>query len=292
MAAWEHWESWRRLLSVANDGLSSATVLGEQAVQSMLQLVDYMQQYAPEAFPSAALAGVDMLVRSQPSVAPIANLQNAVYLGCELGLEELGSRLETLSAASRPQGTVFGAASELIENGATVMVHSASSSVLAVLLASGSEFRVVCTEALPGGEGREMAADLVARGFEVELLSDSEAVAVLAGMDLILVGADAIGPGRSINKVGTCDLAEEAAVYRVPMYTVASLTKVLPEELFERAATKEQYHPGEAIPLGVGGLAEVVPLSWFAGVITESGIMSPGELSKIATEQVVARSLR
>jgi len=204
----------------------------------------------------------------------------------------LASQLDSLAASSSRLGAKVGVSSELIEDGATVMVHSASSSVLAMLLASTADFRVVCTEALPGGEGREMAADLVAKGFEVELLSDSEAVAVVAGMDLILVGADAIGPGRSINKVGTCDLAEEAAVYQIPMYTVASLTKVLPEELFERAATKSQRPPGSAISLGVGGLAEVVPLSWFAGVVTESGIMSPGELSKFATEQLVARSLR
>ena len=67
---------------------------------------------------------------------------------------------------------------------------------------------------------------------------------------------------------------------------------MLPEELFERAATESTYGASGAIPLGVGGLAEVVPLSWFSGVITEKGVITPGDLSKRATEQIVARSLR
>jgi len=292
MQVWEQWESWRRLSSIAGDGLSSATVLGEQALRAMRLLVDYMHSFAPETFPDAALAAVAMLAKGQHSVAPIANLQNVVHLACETDVETLSSELDDL--LSRVHGTWgdLAVSAELITPGATVMVHSSSSTVMAMLLAATNEFRVVCTEALPGGEGREMASNLVERGFEVELLSNAEAANVVAGMDLILVGADAIGPGRSINKVGTCELAEEAHAFDVPIYTVASLAKVLPEELFERAATESTYGAIGAIPLGVGGLAEVVPLSWFSGVITEKGVITPGDLSKRATEQIVARSLR
>ena len=287
MAAWEQWESWRRLIYVSHDAISSATVLGEQGIAAITLLLEYSRNYAPEAFPDAVLAGVDLLSAAHPTAAPLANLQNCVHLGSNSSPDALLSDLAGLTISGQRKS--LGAAASLISEGSTVMVHSASSSVMSVLTSVPHPFRVVCTEALPGGEGREMAHELVERGFQVELLADPEALSVVAGMDLILVGADAIGPGRSINKVGTCDLAEEASAYEVPMYTAASISKVLPEELFERAIRRV---PAGDVTVGVGGLAEVVPLSWFAGVITELGILSPGELSKRATEQIVAKSLR
>lgn len=287
MSPWHHWESWRRLMYVANDSISSASVLGEQGIAALTQLLEYTRNYAPEAFPDAAVDGVDLLSAAHPTAAPIANLQNCVYLGRTGSLEELLDELAGLTLAGGRNS--LRATESLIEEGSTVMVHSASSSVMSVLCSVSHPFRVVCTEALPGGEGREMAQELIERGFQVELLADAEALNVVAGMDLVLVGADAIGPGRSINKVGTFELAEEAAQYDVPMYTVALLSKVLPEELFERAARRV---PADDVTVGVGGLAEVVPLSWFAGVITDSGVLSPGELSKLATEQAVDKSLR
>jgi len=178
----------------------------------------------------------------------------------------------------------------LIGDGAAVMVHSSSASVRAVLDRAIEEtrFRVVCTEALPVGEGRALAADLIAAGFSVELLSDSDAMAWVAGVDLVLVGADAIGPGRVINKVGTADLAQAASVEEVPMYIVATLEKVLPEELFDAAMRTASVEGGP----GVGGISEVVPLSWFQGVVTEEGVLLPGDLSRRATEQIVHPSLR
>ncbi len=93
--------------------------------------------------------------------------------------------------------------------------------------------------------------------------------------------------GRRPANAPTCALAEAAADYSVPVHLIASEDKVLPQELFERAIRLSAVSG-----LGVGGLAEVVPLSWFTSVVTESGPLPPGEVSRLATERPVARRLR
>ena len=290
MTQWRQWQTWKQLTAVADDRLSSATTLGGRSAHAVGALLAGVTHYDPDAFPAAVLDAVDFLAASHPTVAPVANLQNAVSLAADDGPDAVELlTLETVRRLEQTMGQVARQGAALIAPGATVMVHSSSSSVRAVLdLAfKDRDFRVVCTEALPMGEGRELASELAEAGFEVELLADDEAIELIAGMDLLLVGADAIGPGRAINKVGTCALAEAASDYSVPVHIVASEDNVLPQELFERAIRLSA-----ASGPGVGGLAEVVPLSWFTSVVTENGSLAPGELSRLATERPVARRLR
>lgn len=287
---WRQWQTWRQLAAVADDHLSSATTLGGRSAHAVAALLTGVMHYDPALYPDAVLDAVDYLAARHPTVAPVANLQNAVSLAVDDGPETVERVTEEMVARfERTMNELSREGAALIESGATVMVHSSSSSVRAALDLAFKErdFRVVCTEALPMGEGRELAAELAEAGFEVELLSDDEAIEFIAGMDGLFVGADAIGPGRAINKVGTCALAEAGSDAGVPVYLVASEDKVLPEELFDRAVRLSAVGGP-----GVGGLAEVVPLSWFTSVVTEHGPLEPGEVSRLATERPVARRLR
>ena len=59
-----------------------------------------------------------------------------------------------------------------------------------------------------------MASELASAGYQVELLDDDAASEVIGGMDLVLAGAEALGPESAINKVGTGELAAApGAVY-------------------------------------------------------------------------------
>lgn len=285
------WPAWRQIAAVAADTHSSASSLGAQGAKAVADLARQMLAVDPDGAIEAVHEAADFLVKSQPSVAPLLSFRNQVYLAGSTETRDYVGLVATYADQMLASKAVLGAAgATLIADGAAVMVHSSSASVRSVLdcASETQRFRVVCTEALPIGEGRALAADLIAAGFAVELLSDIEAMEWIAGVDLVLAGADAIGPGRVINKVGTADLAQAAAAEEVPMYIVASLEKVLPEELFESAVATAVH---EGAP-GVGGLSEVVPLSWFAGVVTEEGLLSPGDLSRRATEQPVHPDLR
>jgi len=173
--------------------------------------------------------------------------------------------------------------SELIKDGDSVLVHSLSSSVRAVLdLARQSgQFSVTCTVEETSGEGRQMAAELSDAGYSIEMLSVDHAAAYVAGVDLIMVGADAIGPGRVINKKGTGRIAEAGLDADVPRYVIAATDKILAEELFVAAASR-----AEAMDM------DLVPLSWFSAVISETGPLTPGDVSRLATERQVSPELR
>jgi translation initiation factor eIF-2B subunit delta len=214
-------------------------------------------------------------------MAPIANLRNVVYLTLGEGPEAVAAAVadlaDRLDASTRLIGKT---GAQLISEGSTVLIHSASSSVRALLEEAKDRvpFNVCVTEALPIGEGIEMAADLTAIGFEVEVLQDQVAIELLPGMDLVLAGADAIGPGSAINKRGTNALAQRARALGVPFYLVAAAEKVLPAPLFERTVQR----------LGSESLAEVIPLGWFTAVVTDVGILAPHEAGDLAAVRPVA----
>lgn len=278
------WPAWRQIEAVAADAEASASALGARAAQAVADLAKQLAVVDPASGRDLVRAAVDMLAAQQPTVAPLASLRNETYLAGDGDAAELAEHINEL--ADRQQARVAGVArvgAALIDPGASIMVHSSSSSVRAMLdrARTLAEFRVVCTEALPVGEGRLLAADLGAAGFSVELLSDEDAVAWVGGVDLVAFGADAIGPGRVINKVGTSDLARAAANHGVPAYLVAGLDKMLPEPLFEAALTAVDSDER------IGGLSELVPLEWFHGVVTEEGVIRPDQLAQRAAALAV-----
>ncbi len=284
MTEWRDWAAWRKIVAVANDRVGSAAAVAAEAARAVEAFARTVAAVGRDAFPDAVLDAVDLLHQRQAAMAPITNLRNLVYLASRddpetvvAALVEFGDRL----AASTERLSKVG--SDLIQDGATILVHSHSSSVQALLETAGAtrSFRVCCTESLPTGEGIEMASELASLGFEVELVPDDSVVELLGGIDLVLAGADALGPDRVINKSGTAELAREAHRAGVPFFLVASTDKALPAALFEMAVHRSAR----------SGLSEVVALSELKGVITELGVLEPAEIGRLAADRNVAPEL-
>jgi translation initiation factor 2B subunit (eIF-2B alpha/beta/delta family) len=285
MTEWREWVAWRRIVRVADDPIESAAAVGVDAARALKELAQTVAALAPEAYPEAVLDGAELLNERRQGMAPIANLRNIVYLTAVEGIDRLIAALdeyvEHIIDASDQLAKV---GADLISDAGTVLVHAHSTSVRAVLDAARSKgkwFTVSCTEALPTGEGAEMASELASAGYQVELLGDETASEVIGGMDVVLAGAEALGPGSAINKVGTGELATAARRGGVPIYLVASTGKVLPPTLFDDAARLT----------GRMGLSEVLPLHAVTGVITEMGVLSPEEVSGLANRGTVAPEL-
>jgi translation initiation factor 2B subunit (eIF-2B alpha/beta/delta family) len=179
-------------------------------------------------------AAVVTLVRGQPSMAPLWNL----------GTEVLGS--DNYARTARDFAIHVAAESEEIARQAghlltdSVVVHSYSSTVIAAVTASGA--RAICARSEPGGEGATMAARLADMGVDARLVDDEEALVSVATSAAVVVGADAVGPGGVVNKIGTGALAVEARRQATPCYCLAGESKLLAVDLparepFERTAT-------------------------------------------------------
>jgi len=281
---WRDWPAWRRVLAAAHDQVGSAATIGADAAQAIGDLLKTVADIAPDAFPDAVLDAVDLLSSHQQAMAPIMNLRNAVYLEVQNGSTAVAEAVTDLELRIRESWRgVTEAGIAVIPTGGTVLIHSASSTVRTVLEAARDQidFDVVCTRAMPIGEGIEMAADLRAGGFDVELIDDEVAIEVLPGVDVVLAGADAIGPSQVINKVGTAVLAGAAKAIGVPFYLIASTHKILPEALFNMALQRR----------GREDLSEAIALDVFSGVVTETGVLGAAAVAEFAGGLAVAEGL-
>src|SRR3990172_9717153 len=179
MTEWREWSAWRQVGAAAVDEVGSAATVGTAAARAVAELARNVADHAPEAFPEPISDAVELLLDHQSVMAPIANLRNVVYLALPGGPNEVAvaatDLAERLEASTRLIGKT---GAELITEGSTVLIHSASSSVRSVLEQAKSRvaFNVCCTEAMPIGEGIEMAADLTALGFDVEILAEVSAL--------------------------------------------------------------------------------------------------------------------
>ncbi len=284
MTEWREWSAWRQLTAAALDEVGSAATVGTAAARAVAELAGNVAEHAPEAFPEPIVDAVELMIEHQSVMAPIANLRNVVYLALSGGPQAVAAAATHLAERLEASTRLIGKnGAQLITEGSTVLIHSASSSVRAVLEEAKDlvAFNVCCTEAMPIGEGIEMAADLTAIGFDVEVLDDDAAIEFLPGMDLVMAGADAIGPGSAINKTGTGALARRARAIGVPFYLVGAAEKVLPAPLFQRAVRRQ----------GRENLTEVISLDWFTAVVSDVGILAPQEAVELAAGRPVADQL-
>lgn len=195
----------------------------------------------------------------------------------------------------------------------TVLTLSRSGTVrngLVALREAGWDPVVMVGEGRPGNEGRDLARDLrdPAGGAAVNarLVTDAVVVALAAGSSpgttgcpdperaAVWVGADAVGPERFLNKVGTRALAAAARERGLPVLVLADAAKLVPEALFEALELPEAPAAELEAPAGVPALSfyfETVPLELVTGVVSEDGVAGPEEVRRTASGPVSPRML-
>lgn len=187
------------------------------------------------------------LIQAKPVMAPILHVANHLLGGPEppAAAQGLGASGLALVTPGRAPGAKRDPSVEdavhRIERVAAgeeklrVMTYSASGTVEAVLDSlqeSGRLKEVLLSEAQPGGEGRSLAARLAAewgpRDAQVTLTHDAALPALMADIDVFLIGADLMLPRGIVNKVGTSVLVERAARNGVPVIVAAAADKAPP----------------------------------------------------------------
>lgn len=241
---------WRGIHEAASDGESGASEIVRRAAEALAAL-------PPHDVEEAVLT----LTRAQPSMAPL----------WRLGSETLGStdhaaaaRNFAMRVATERDGIARQAAAILSD---LVLVHSFSSTVIAAVATAGA--RAICTRSEPGGEGAHTAERLTEVGVDARVVDDAVALLSVDEVGAVVVGADAVGPGGVVNKVGTRTLAEEARRHSTPCYSLAGGSKLLAVDL--------------PAPLPF----QRTPVDLFTSVITEEGPLSPDEVVRRVNEHPV-----
>lgn len=231
------------------------------------------------------------LQAAQPSMAPVLTALNEALQRCELAPDAAAWRAALAAwgrewpeaAARRAAATLAHARQALIRTapaGIRVLTHSRSSLVERLLREAGAGMirEVLCCESRPLCEGRDLAAALAGAGLRARLLIDAAAATVVAGVEVVLLGADAVLPGSLVHKIGSRGLALAARQAGVPAYALCPSDRWLPSEAVPLLAFVE--HPADevwaAAPAGVAvenRYFDHTPLFWLRGLVTEQGVL-------------------
>lgn len=275
------------LEALAGDRSSGASEIAARAVEVLEGIADQ----GPDAVAQAGLR----LVRAHPAMAPLFDLVNEALLGWDAEGPAVVARLAEEMEARRDALAEQGAS--LVEDGAAVVTYSRSGTVLSALRRAAGEgrtFRVVVSEARPGGEGVTAARDLADAGVEVTLTTDAALALRLDDADLLLVGADALCARGLVNKVGTAALCLAARKADVGAVVVAGSDKLLPQRYLDAPPVDAQGSLDVDVPKGVAveaPLFEVCPLDRVTAVVDEDGPLPPAMVADRVAEMPVADAL-
>jgi len=175
----------------------------------------------------------------------------------------------------------------IIPEGATVLVHSYSSSVLGGLeILSEKQCSLVVTEARPAMEGRMTAKIASEKGMSVTLITDAMAAYAMTDVDAVLLGADSIEQdGSVVNKAGSSLVAIAAHAAGVKVYFVGEMRKISlhnePVGLEEGAPDEVWHDAPDGILIGNVYFDRTLP-RYITGIILENDIVEPYQIRKIA----------
>ncbi|HKS40441.1 MAG TPA: hypothetical protein VJX74_07475 [Blastocatellia bacterium] len=179
-----------------------------------------------------------------------------------------------------------------------ILTHSYSSTVLAALRKAhhaGKKLNVITTESRPILEGRAMAQALAGEGIDVALIADAAADLNMktSGVQMVLVGADIVKQSELTNKIGTRMIALAASQREIPVYAVCDTSKFVVHSFEEdEKRNADELWPDAPQKIWIrNSYFEPTPLKYFAGVITEEGVLGLNEVNSRAAKMPVDREI-
>lgn len=242
------------------------------------------------------------LLDSRPTAVSLPNSIRKVFYGLKKAesvnqikkraIENANKFIENSKAAKKRIGEI---GSKRIKDGYNVLTHCNSEAALSILRAAsdqGKSFDVYVTESRPRYQGRKTARDLAKENFSVTQIVDSAARFFMKKMDLIVVGADAIGANGAVaNKIGTSQIALAAKEARVDFYVAAETYKFSPKtvegeliEIEERPSEEVWENKPERVKIRNPAF-DFTPAKYIDNICTEIGLISPHMAYQVLKEE-------
>jgi len=176
--------------------------------------------------------------------------------------------------------------SRLIKNKYVIMTHCHSKEALSVIKQAWKEkkkIKVYATETEPKEQGIKTAKELAKMGMPVILIVDSATEFFIKDVDIVLVGTDAIRKEGIVNKIGTYPLAVVAWEHKKPFYVAGDTLKLdKRKKLIIEERDPDEVYVEHMKTLEVRNPAfDVTPWKYVKRVITEKGVLTPGNVKKM-----------
>jgi eIF-2B alpha/beta/delta-like uncharacterized protein len=284
---------------IRDDKVHGASQLARQAAETLKMAAERSQADSVECFLLGLKEVGERLMLARPAMAPVFNIVSRLIKA--VAEEPVGTDLaairrfiiskvdEIVEESLQAVAQIARHGSELIGEGDRIMTHSYSSTVVAVLkegFAKHKSIEVVTTRSGPGRTGESVAQELASYRIPVTFIDDAAVGLYIATVSKVMVGADRVcADGKVINGIGTYQLALAAKRAGIPFYVFCETLKFDPR-LEGDDVELEEKGPSEVV--GPGKLPpevkiknpyfDVTPLELIAGVVTENGLFTPGEV--------------
>jgi translation initiation factor eIF-2B subunit delta len=268
----------------------SSSVVAVKAAEALRELLD--REFATvEEYARSLERNASALQRAQPSHASLYNTQYEIVSRIEGGefdtIEAAKAETEAaiddvVESVERAKHEAATNAVDLLPDGATVLTHDYSSTVVeAIELAAreGHHIDVYVTEARPRYLGRRTARTLAAVDrVDTTLVVDGAAGHYLDECDRVVLGMSAIVDDTLYNRVGTFPIAATAAELAVPVSAVGASEKLIEEGfVFEnefRSPAEVMREPAEGFSVA-NPAYDATPTHLLDSVVTEAGTQKP-----------------
>ncbi|MFW6018255.1 MAG: translation initiation factor eIF-2B [Halapricum sp.] len=265
----------------------SSSVVAVKAAQALRSLTDG-DFPTVEEYVRALDRNSSALRRAKPSHASLYNTQRQIVetvTGADLDTvaeaqalteEVIHEVIETVESAKEEAA---GRAVELIDDGATLLTHDYSTTVLRTLelaLEAGYELTVYITEGRPRYLGRKTARTLAEHeDVETHLIVDNASGYFLPQCDRVIVGMDSVVDGLLHNRIGTYPITATAADVGVPVTAVGASAKI-PEGGFQfenefRPVSEVMREPAEGFAIENPNY-DATPVELLDSIVTDEGI--------------------
>lgn len=274
---------WTVLRDAAADRSSGSAAVARIAADALAQLAAAV---ADDPRPTERIAeAVGILVRGQPIMAACLHLSDAVLRAAASGTDAAASAASDFTGRlARERAGLTAVLRSFVPSEGTVLTVSSSSTIISALREGVPDrTRIVCALSEPGGEGGSAADALNEAGVSAEVVPDAAVAGAAASADLVVFGADAVGPGHLLNKAGTLGAALGASHGRGVCITACGTTKFLGRRAWDRVRALASTRTASAEGTAPVSVFEPVPLNLLFRVLTEDGPLTPAAARKLAT---------
>jgi translation initiation factor eIF-2B subunit delta len=265
----------------------SSSVVAVKAARALEDLLE--RDFASvEDFERGLERNSSALRRANPSHASLVTTQRAVVsmvedadadtvegakAALDVAIDDVVEQVETAKHRAAQNAV------DLIEDGATILTHDYSSTVLEAVeqaVSKGRYVEVYVTEARPRYLGRKTARTLAEIDrVDAHLVVDGACGHYLRECDRVLLGMDCIVDDTLYNRVGTFPLAATAAEVGVPVTVVGSSAKLVGEGFrFEndyRSPSEVLLEPAEGFSVE-NPAYDATPTDLLDAVVTDEGV--------------------
>jgi len=252
------------------------------AKQIAIESLKFLRKIAKEkGFGKEFEQAAKKLEKTRPTEVVLHNCLEIVKK--EKKIETISKLINKLNQATKE---IAKRGSRLIKDGSVIMTHCHSGEALAVIKQAwkeGKKITVYATETEPKHQGIITAKELTKSGIHVILIIDSAIEFFIKDVDIVIVGSDAIRKEGVVNKIGTYPLAVVAKEHKKPFYVVGNTLKLDKRKklIIEERNPNEIYAEHIKILEVRNPAFDVTPWKFISRVITEKGIMTPGNILRM-----------